>query len=102
MDVPELLDRVGEHVSVRRSFGPAYEHDGALIVPVALVIGGGGGGHSPADQSSEGGGFGGITYPVGAYVAQEGRVRFLPAWDATVTIVGILGLLRLLVSRRRP
>ena len=34
------------HLSVGRAFGAAYEKDGALIIPVALVAGGGGGGGS--------------------------------------------------------
>jgi hypothetical protein len=44
MDVENILARASEHLSVRRAFGPAYEKDGLLIIPVALVTGGGGGG----------------------------------------------------------
>jgi uncharacterized spore protein YtfJ len=44
MDVETILARVSENLSVRRAFGPAYEKDGLLIIPVALVTGGGGGG----------------------------------------------------------
>jgi uncharacterized spore protein YtfJ len=44
MTTQELLSRLAENVSVRRAFGTAYEKDGLLIIPVALVAGGGGGG----------------------------------------------------------
>ena len=41
MDVEKLLARTADNVSVRRAFGPAYEKDGLLIIPVAVVAGGG-------------------------------------------------------------
>ena len=44
MDVGKLLEKASDQVSVRRAFGPAYERDGLLIIPVAIVAGGGGGG----------------------------------------------------------
>jgi len=46
MDAENLLARVSENFSVRRAFGAAYEKNGVLIIPVALVAGGGGGGTS--------------------------------------------------------
>ena len=48
MDVENLLAKVAENLSVRRAFGTAYEKDGMLIIPVALVAGGGGGGTGTA------------------------------------------------------
>lgn len=47
MDVRELMDKISENLSVRRAFGAAYEREGVLIVPVALIAGGGGGGEGP-------------------------------------------------------
>ena len=44
MDVENLLAKASDNLSVRRAFGTAYEKDGVLIIPVALVTGGGGGG----------------------------------------------------------
>ncbi len=44
MDVENLLAKVADNLSVRRAFGEAYEKDGTLIIPVAIVAGGGGGG----------------------------------------------------------
>lgn len=43
MDMQNLLAKASENLSVRRAFGAAYEKDGMLIIPVALVAGGGGG-----------------------------------------------------------
>ncbi|HEY5010841.1 MAG TPA: hypothetical protein VIH73_06750, partial [Acidimicrobiales bacterium] len=89
MDVQELLGKVAQHLSVSRAFGTAYEKDGSLVIPVALVAGGGGGGEGtsgsppePSDvvdadddestsdgaSSGSGGGFGGVVMPVGVYV----------------------------------
>ena len=44
MDVENLLAKAADNLSVRRAFGTAYEKDGMLIIPVAIVAGGGGGG----------------------------------------------------------
>lgn len=122
MNVRELLGRVGENLSVGRSFGPAYERDGALIIPVALVAGGGGGGEgtsgaetgaaerdgAPAQpdgpSTGSGGGFGGVVMPVGVYVVKDEQVRWVPAINVTVVAVMGLATLRTLiraVSRSR-
>src|SRR5215472_4565692 len=104
MDVENLLAKASDSLSVRRAFGTAYEKDGLLIIPVAMVIGGGGGGEGTAPprgqnrrvrQPSEpdtngngvenglgegsGGGFGGVVLPVGIYVANGEGVRWVPA-----------------------
>jgi uncharacterized spore protein YtfJ len=44
MKVHELLEKMGTNLSVGRAFGTAYEKEGTLLVPVAIVAGGGGGG----------------------------------------------------------
>jgi uncharacterized spore protein YtfJ len=46
VDAGNILQKVSDHLTVRRAFGAAYEQDGTLIIPVALVAGGGGGGTS--------------------------------------------------------
>jgi len=103
MDVEKLLARTADNVSVRRAFGPAYEKDGLLIIPVAVVAGGGGAGTArarpgssaglpdnppgeggtaddatPQDSggSDTGGGFGGLVLPSGAYVVKGDQVRW--------------------------
>jgi uncharacterized spore protein YtfJ len=46
MELKDLFNKMTSHLSVGRAFGAAYEMNGALIIPVALVAGGGGGGGS--------------------------------------------------------
>lgn len=72
------------------------------MIPVAWVAGGGGGGFraqpgggaepAPAER---GGGFGGVTWPLGVYVVKDGKVRWVPAVDATRIALGVLAVLRL-------
>jgi uncharacterized spore protein YtfJ len=123
MDVENLLAKASESLSVRRAFGTAYEKDGMLIIPVALVAGGGGGGtgtarsrrddsaagpgalpgagapgHDAASQDPRsmdaGGGFGGLVLPSGAYVVKGDQVRWVPAVDVTIVVVASLTLVR--------
>jgi uncharacterized spore protein YtfJ len=131
MDVENLLAKVADHLSVRRAFGTAYEKDGMLIIPVAIVAGGGGGGtartrrgnlaagpddlpgevaaaHGATPQDSgrteAGGGFGGLVLPSGAYVVKGDQVRWVPAVDVTIAVLASLSLVRVLArawSQRR-
>jgi uncharacterized spore protein YtfJ len=128
MDAESLLAKVGDNLSVRRTFGTAYEKDGTLIIPVAIVAGGGGGGTArtrrgnsaagPEDPPGEdapsqdsgrtevGGGFGGLVLPSGAYVVKGDQVRWVPAVDVTIAVLAALGVVRVLAractrSRRR-
>ena len=77
MDVRELLREIGEGVTARSVFGEPYERDGLAVIPVAAVRGGGGGGGG----SEGGGGFGVNAHPTGAFVVENGRVRWQPAVD---------------------
>jgi uncharacterized spore protein YtfJ len=131
MDVETLLAKTSDNLSVRRAFGTAYEKDGMLIIPVAIVAGGGGAGtalprrsspaartDSPPGESAAahdaapqdpgrmdaGGGFGGLVLPSGAYVVQGDEVRWVPAVDATIVVLASLSLVRVLArtwTRRR-
>jgi uncharacterized spore protein YtfJ len=115
MDMRELTSRIGENLSVRRAFGAAYERDGMLVIPVALVAGGGGGGQGPmpttghgapappagagdgsqtGDQTGAGGGFGGLIMPIGAYVVTDDEVRWVPAVNATLIALAGLATIR--------
>ena len=123
MDVGDLLTKASDSLTVRRAFGAAYERDGMLIIPVAIVAGGGGGGTArprhgkPADhpdsppgedpaapgtpppdseRTDSGAGFGGLVLPTGAYVVKGDQVRWVPAVDATIVILASLGLVRVL------
>jgi uncharacterized spore protein YtfJ len=99
VDAREIFERAGEHLAVTKAFGSPVEHEGSVVVPVAVVAGGGGGGVKDAENS--GGGFGGLVYPVGAYVLRAGEVRFVPTFDMTLLVAGLLALARLVVKRRR-
>ena len=119
MDVQELLSKVAQHLSVSRAFGTAYEKDGSLVIPVALVAGGGGGGEgtsgppssdsalddedadSDAESSGSGGGFGGVVVPVGVYVVKDEQVRWVPAINANLVIVIAFLTLRMIARARR-
>ena len=122
MDVENLLMKAGDNLSVRRAFGTAYEKDGMLIIPVAMVAGGGGGGAArprrddpaagpgplpeggpPAHHATShdsrtetGGGFGGLVLPAGAYVVKGDQVRWVPAVDMTIVVLASLSLVRML------
>ena len=125
MNVKDLLNRAAENISVSRAFGSAYEKDGVLIIPVALVAGGGGGGgggggatlrtdsdsnaeetehtddaHHGKPEKGSGGGFGGVVMPVGAYVVEDEQVRWVPAVNVTVIVVAALFALRFLTKSR--
>jgi uncharacterized spore protein YtfJ len=131
MDAGNLLAKVSDNLSVRRAFGTAYEKDGTLIIPVALVAGGGGGGTArtargnpalPLDSPPEGdtaahdagpqdpgradagGGFGGLIWPAGVYVVKGDQVRWVPAVHVTIIVLASLSLARVLartLARRR-
>jgi uncharacterized spore protein YtfJ len=131
MDVENLLAKTADSISVRRAFGTAYEKDGMLIIPVAMVVGGGGAGTaaprrrnsdarpgSPPGESAvaddatpqdsermdAGGGFGGLTLPSGVYVVKGDEVRWVPAVDVTIVALASLSLARVLTrawARRR-
>jgi hypothetical protein len=123
MDAGNLLAKVSDNLSVRRAFGTAYEKDGMLIIPVAVVAGGGGAGtrhprprdlaagagHRPEEDSAgheatppdcghadAGGGFGGLVVPMGAYVVTGGQVRWVSAVDITIAMLASLSLVRTL------
>jgi uncharacterized spore protein YtfJ len=137
VNVENLLAKVADNLSVRRAFGTPYEKEGMLIIPVAIVAGGGGGGTgrnrrdnpaagpgsppeeaapahdiTPQDSSrtEEGGGFGGLVLPSGAYVVKGDQVRWVPAVDVTIAVLASLSLVRMLAHtwtrqrrhRRRP
>jgi uncharacterized spore protein YtfJ len=124
VEVQELLGKVAQHLSVSRAFGTAYEKDGSLVIPVALVAGGGGGGEGPTatpardvvddvessgdvsasdsgTTSGSGGGFGGVVMPVGVYVVKDDRVRWIPAVNANLVIVVAFLTLRMIARTRR-
>jgi uncharacterized spore protein YtfJ len=121
MDVEGLMSKVAQSLSASRAFGPAYEKDGVMLIPVALVAGGGGGregSNVPLQEDDEdedltprgfesagratgsGGGFGGVVLPVGAYVVKDEQVKWVPAVNPTVVLFTALVLVRMLLRAR--
>jgi uncharacterized spore protein YtfJ len=115
MDVGNFLEKASGNLAVRRAFGAAYEKDGLLIIPVAIVAGGGGGGTgtgrgnpaTPSDaapgdagRTDAGAGFGGLVLPSGVYVVKGDQVRWVPAVDVTIAVLAALSLVRVLTRSR--
>src|SRR5262245_47096165 len=97
MSVESLLAKANEGFHAGRAFGPVMEAEGCLIIPVAFRAGGGGGGGAPAPGTegvAAGGGFGGVTWPLGVYVVKDGTARWVPAIDVTRVALGVIGLVR--------
>lgn len=102
MDIPQLIARATDNVTVKRVFGEPVERDGALIIPVARVRGmAGGGGDGDPDAEGSGGGFGFTAGPVGAYSIRDGAVVWHPALDLNRVILGgqLVGVALLLTVR---
>jgi uncharacterized spore protein YtfJ len=104
MKAIEAILKARDALTVERVFGTPYEKDGVTVIPAAIVIGGGGGGNGtdPQGQEGEGGGFGMISRPVGAYVIKNGVVTWRPAVDVNrlAAVAGALGV-AYLVRRSR-
>ena len=104
MDILETVGKAQDAITVKRVYGDPYERDGVVLIPAAELRGGGGGGggsDAANETSGTGGGYGVNARPVGAYVIEDGRVRWEPAVDATgialrgmLTALGIAFLLR--------
>jgi len=105
MKLDEVLDTARETITVRRVFADPYEKDGLTVIAGARVSGGagGGGGHDQQGQEGSGGGFGVNARPAGAFVIQDGKVRWQPAVDVTrlALVVGAVAAAFLLVRGRR-
>jgi uncharacterized spore protein YtfJ len=91
MQFEEFIGRAQDAITVRKVFGEPFEKDGLTVIPAARVIGGSGGGTGQDDsgQQGEGGGFGLMARPAGAYVIRDGEITWRPAVDpATVIVAG--------------
>ena len=104
--VTELVAAARDALTVRRVFGEPYQSGGVTVIPAAVLRGGvgGGGGADERGQHGEGGGFGVVARPAGAYVITDGAVTWRPAFDLNRTIglaaaVAAVGLFT--IGRRR-
>ena len=82
MTVSELFNTIKEALSARRVYGDPVERDGIVVIPAAVVYGGGGGGAAAVTGTpQDGGGFGLLARPIGAFVISNGTARWVPATD---------------------
>ena len=103
MDVQEIASQARDALTVKRVFGEPYEKDGLTVIPAAVVTGGfgGGTGHDEKGQEGEGGGFGMMGRPAGAYVIKDARVSWRPAIDPNRILVWV-GLVVVAYVLSRP
>jgi uncharacterized spore protein YtfJ len=108
--IRETVDRAAGKV-----FGEPIQQDGLTVLPVAAVAtgGGGGGGSGSAgkgehkmeagrgDMGGEGGGFGVLAKPAGAFVIKNGDVSWRPAVNLNRVILGgqVVAVVALVVLR---
>jgi hypothetical protein len=97
MNVADMLSQAHDSMTVKRVFGDPYEKDGLTVIPAAWVAGGGGGG---SDSGAEGGGFGLVAFPAGAYIVNRDEVTWRPALNLNLIIVASLFTLRTLLRMR--
>jgi uncharacterized spore protein YtfJ len=96
-NVDQMWKGARDAVTVKRVYGEPVERDGVTVIPAAAVRGGAGGGGD--NEGNGGGGFGLAARPIGAYVIQDGSVRWRPAVD--VNRVLLLGAAVVLLLARR-
>ncbi|HEX9335282.1 MAG TPA: sporulation protein [Pseudonocardiaceae bacterium] len=103
MEFGQLVSTIRDTLSARRVFGEPVERDGVVVIPAAVVMGGGGGGAGTVDGGpQEGGGFGLLAWPVGAFVISNGTARWVPSIDVNVLgMVAAMLAAALLGGRRR-
>ena len=89
MDVQDILSSARNTLTTKTVYAEPYEKDGLTIIPAAKVAGGGGGGTGQDNegQTGDGGGFGMMARPAGAYIIDNGKVRWQPAVDVNKVIV---------------
>jgi len=80
-----VVERIQQRFNAEIVYGQAVETDGAVVIPGARVIGGGGGGSDAAH--GEGGGFGLLARPAGAWVIRDGDARWKPVIDVSAIVL---------------
>ena len=93
-----IVNQIQEQFSAGIVYGDAVEAADIFVVPAARVLGGGGGGSDAAQ--GEGGGFGLMAMPAGAWVIKGGDAEWRPAIDVTAIVLGaeLVGLSYFLFS----
>ena len=105
MKIEELFTKARNSVEAKMVFAEPIERNGLTVIPAARVAAGGGGGNGRDrhGQEGEGGGLGLTARPVGAYVIEDGKLRWEPAVDVNrlATIAGAIVVAALWLSTRR-
>jgi uncharacterized spore protein YtfJ len=103
MKLDQFVTTASDAITVRRVFAEPYEKNGTTVIAAARVQGGGGGGggHDKDNQEGEGGGFGLLARPAGAYVIRDGKVSWQPAVDPTRIIAAAAAVLIVWLLTRR-
>jgi uncharacterized spore protein YtfJ len=88
MDTNQIIASARDAMTVRRVFAEPLVQDGATVVPAAVVIGGmgAGSGQRGGGDAGDGGGFGVIALPVGAFTIRAGQVRWHPAVSVNLLV----------------
>ena len=95
MRTADLTAALRDGMTVSRVFGEPCERDGVTVIPAATIRGGAGGGagrKAETQEEGDGGGFGLVARPVGAYVIKDGAVTWQPAVDVNrIVTTAVLG-----------
>jgi hypothetical protein len=88
MNTNEIIAAARDAMTVRRVFGDPHVQDGVTVVPAAVVIGGmgAGSGQRGGGDVGDGGGFGVIALPVGAFTIKAGQVRWRPSVSVNLLV----------------
>jgi uncharacterized spore protein YtfJ len=81
-----ITEQIQERFRATIVYGDPIQSDDVILVPAARVFGGGGGGSD--GEAGEGGGFGLMASPVGAWAISDKTIRWKPAIDLTTIITG--------------
>jgi uncharacterized spore protein YtfJ len=98
-NVDQMWKGTRDALTVKRVYGDPVERDGVTVIPAAAVRGGAGGGGD--NEGNGGGGFGLAARPIGAYVIQNGKVRWCPAVDVNRVLLLVAAVVFLLARRGR-
>lgn len=80
-----FMEKIQERFTAGIVYGEPVESKGSVVVPAAWVMGGGGGGGDT--EGNEGGGFGLVARPSGAWVIRDGDAEWKPAIDVTLIVI---------------
>jgi uncharacterized spore protein YtfJ len=105
MKIEELFTKARNSVEARMVFAEPIERGGLTVIPAARVAAGGGGGNGRDQhgQEGEGAGLGLTARPVGAYVIEDGKLRWDPAVDVNriAAVAGAIVVAALWLSKRK-